>query len=130
MDAKRDLKGVSAKRYRYIFSVVGGAAVGAGLGAILGSGNDLTKGALLGGSAASAFYLHSHRSAAVPYRDWAFIATHTALGTSLGWTVCGCNDGAIAGALIGGGASAIWRATAPQRGIRSLANQANQSTQP
>jgi hypothetical protein len=114
IDPKRDLKGISPKRHRYIFSVLGGAALGAGLGAILGSGNDLTKGALVGGGAMSSFYLSSHRNAGNGYRDWAYIFSHTALGTGIGWTACGCDDGAVAGALIGGGGTAAWRAMNPE----------------
>jgi hypothetical protein len=125
IDPKRDLKGISPKRHRYIFSVLGGAAAGAGLGAILGSGNDLTKGALLGGGAVSSLYLSSHRKAGNGYRDWAYIASHTALGTGVGWTICGCDDGAVAGALIGGGATAAWRAMTPE-GRRRTANTVTQ----
>src|SRR5438105_15896491 len=110
LDPKRDLKGINPHRYRYIFSVLGGAAVGAGVGAILGSGNDLTKGALIGGGAVSSLYLSSNRNAARGYRDWAYILSHTALGTGAGWTLCGCGDGAVSGALIGGGGTAARRA--------------------
>ncbi len=115
----RDLKGISPHRHRYIFSVIGGAAVGAGIGKILGGGNDITKGLLIGSGGMSALYLHSHRSTGGAYRDWLFIGSHTALGTGIGWTICGCNTGALAGALVGGGASAIWRAMAPDRGIHT-----------
>jgi hypothetical protein len=119
---KQDLQGISPKRHRYIFSVIGGAAVGMGLGAVLGSGNDITKGLLIGAGGASAFYLHTHRSAGGAYRDWAYIASHTALGTGIGWTACGCDDGALAGALIGGGSSAIWRASQPSRRTGTATN--------
>lgn len=115
----RDLKGISPHRHRYIFSVIGGAAVGAGIGKVLGGGNDISKGLLIGSGGMSALYLHSHRSTGGAYRDWLFIGSHTALGTGIGWTVCGCNSGALAGGLIGGGASAIWRAMAPDRGVRT-----------
>jgi hypothetical protein len=116
---KQDLQGISPKRHRYFFTVLGGAAVGMGLGAVLGSGNDITKGLLIGSGGASAFYLHSHRNAAGRHRDWAYIFSHTALGTGIGWTACGCDDGALAGALIGGGSSAIWRASTPTRRPRT-----------
>jgi hypothetical protein len=62
----KDLKGISAKRHRFIFTTLGGAAVGAGIGVLIGGG--------------------------------------------LGWTLCGCDDGLVAGTLIGGGASAWWQA--------------------
>jgi hypothetical protein len=121
----RDLKGISPKRHKHLFSVIGGAAVGAGIGLLLGSGNDVTKGLFIGGGGASAVYLHSHRTTGGAYRDWLFIGTHTALGTGLGWTICGCDDGAVAGALIGGGGSAIWRAMAPHRGITTMTSPGN-----
>jgi hypothetical protein len=47
----RDLQGISPKRYRYLFSVAGGTAIGAAVGVILGGGNDITKGMLIGGGA-------------------------------------------------------------------------------
>ena len=40
---KKDLKGISPQHHKYLFSVIGGAAVGAGIGYLLGSGNDITK---------------------------------------------------------------------------------------
>jgi hypothetical protein len=64
----RDLKGVSPHLHRYIFSVIGGTAVGAGIGAILGGGHNIQKGMLIGGGGASALYLHSHRSTGGAYR--------------------------------------------------------------
>ncbi len=120
---KRDLKGISPHRHRYIFSVVGGAAIGAGIGKVLGGGNDITKGLLIGSGGASALYLHSHRSTGGAYRDWLFIGSHTALGTGLGWTICGCNTGALAGGLIGGGGSAMWRALEPDKGVNQVSQQ-------
>lgn len=56
----KDLKGISPKKYRYVFSTVGGALIGIGIGKLLGGGNDITKGLLVGGGGASAFYLHTH----------------------------------------------------------------------
>lgn len=111
----RDLQGISPKRHRYLFSVAGGTAIGAAVGVILGGGNDITKGMLIGGGGASTAYLHANRNAAGPWRSWALLARHTALGTGIGWTACGCDDGLVAGALIGGGASAIWQASQPNR---------------
>jgi hypothetical protein len=43
-------------------------------------------------------------------RNWLFIGSHTALGTGLGWTIRGCNKGALTGDLIGGGGSGNRRA--------------------
>lgn len=109
-----DLKGISPHHFRYLFSVAGGALVGAGVGAILGSGNDIVKGVMVGGGAASAAYLHTHKGAQLKgWRDWALIGSYTALSSGGAWTLCGCRDGAIGGALIGGGAAAIWRASTP-----------------
>ncbi|HYY69761.1 MAG TPA: hypothetical protein VE734_08510 [Terriglobales bacterium] len=114
-----DLKGISPHRHRYIFSVIGGGLVGGGLGALVGGAPNVEKGILLGSGGMSALYLHSHRSTGGANRDWLFIGSHTALGTGLGWTLCGCNKGALFGALAGGGGSAIWRSMAPNRGIRT-----------
>src|SRR5581483_11479575 len=96
---------------------IGGAALGGGFGALVGGKGNFAKGLLIGGGGASALYLHSHRSTGGAYRDWLFIPTHTALGTGIGWTICGCDNGAAAGALIGGGGSALWRAMAPDKGF-------------
>jgi len=117
----RDLKGISPHRHHYIFSVIGGALVGAGVGELLGGGGDVVKGMLIGGGGLSAIYLHSHRGAASGWRDWAFIGSHTALGLGAGWTICGCDTGAVSGALIGAGGSAIWRSLAPHKGLNEVA---------
>src|SRR4051794_41934033 len=61
----KDLKGISPQRHRYIFSVLGGAAVGDGIGVLLGSGNDITKGLVVGAGGVSALYLLSHPPATV-----------------------------------------------------------------
>ena len=124
---KRDLKGISPHRHRYIFATMGGAAVGAGFGALIGGKGNFAKGLLIGGGGASALYLHSHRNTGGAYRDWLFIPTHTALGTGIGWTLCGCDNGALAGALIGGGGSAIWRAMAPQKGFGQVTQDVTQT---
>ena len=119
----KDLKGISAKRHRYIFSVLGGAAVGAGIGVLLGSGNDITKGLLVGGGGGSALYLHSHRRDDLNgWRNWAFIGSYTAFGSGMGWTLCGCDDGAIAGALIGAGGSAWYTAAHPGQRTTTATN--------
>lgn len=106
----RDLKGVS-KSHRYIWAIVGGTALGAGIGVIApGGGKSVAKGALLGGSITSAVYLAKNRRAADGWRDWAHIGTNTALGTGILWTLCDCGAGAWSGALIGGGGTAIFQA--------------------
>jgi hypothetical protein len=112
----KDLKGISPKKYRYVFSTLGGAAIGAGIGVLLGGGNDVTKGLMVGGGGASAFYLHTHKNATLNgWRNWAFIGSYSAFGSGAGWALCGCNDGAVAGALIGGGASAWYAASHPTK---------------
>ncbi len=123
---ERDLKGISPKRHRYIFSVIGGTLVGAGVGALVGGGGNIAKGMLIGGGGVSALYLHSHRSTGAGYRDWAFIASHTALGLGAGWTICGCDEGALFGGLAGAGGSMIWRAMAPQKGFNQVARMGKQ----
>lgn len=124
----KDLKGISPHRHRYIFAVVGGGVVGAGLGALVGGAPNVGKGMLLGAGGMSALYLHSHRSTGGAYRDWLFIGSHAALGTGIGWTACGCNKGALVGGLVGGGASAIWRSMAPDRGITTASTTASDNT--
>ena len=107
----QDLKGISAKRHRFLFSTFGGAAVGAGIGVLLGGRTEALKGIMIGGGGASALYMHSHPHDNLGgWRNWAFIGSHTALGGGLGWTLCGCDDGLVAGSLIGGGASAWYHA--------------------
>lgn len=111
----RDLKGIT-KKHRYWWAMAGGAALGAGIGALLppGSGKSATKGMLLGGSLTSFFYLAGHKEAADGYRPLAYIATNTVLGTGIGWSVCNCGTGAWTGALIGGGFTAIVQAVRPR----------------
>jgi hypothetical protein len=113
----RDLSGVpSPRRHRWLTSTIGGAAIGAGIGVLIGHKTEFVKGMLIGAGGGSSMYLHSHpRTFSGAARDWAFIGSHAALGTGLGWTICGCNDGAVAGLLVGGGASAWWRASLPDR---------------
>lgn len=107
----KDLKGISPKKYRYVFSTAGGAAIGMGVGKLLGGGNDIIKGMMIGGGGASALYLHSHPRADIKgWRNWAVVGSYTAFGSGLGWTLCGCDTGAVSGALIGGGASAWYTA--------------------
>jgi hypothetical protein len=110
-----DLKGITRK-HRYIWAMAGGAAVGAGIGALLppGSGKSAVKGMLIGGSAASFFYLPGHKEAADGYRPLAWIATNSVLGGGIGWTICNCGLGFGVGALIGGGITVITQAVRPR----------------
>jgi hypothetical protein len=110
-----DLKGIT-KKHHYWWAMGGGAAIGAGIGALLppGSGKSATKGMLIGGSAASFFWLAGHRDAAEGWRPLAWIATNTILATGLGWTFCNCGTGAWTGALIGGGFTALVQAVEPR----------------
>jgi hypothetical protein len=118
----RDLKGISPHHHRYLFSVIGGTLLGGGIGALVGGGHgNIAKGMLIGGGGLSALYLHSHRSSAGAYRDWAFVASHTALGLGAGWTICGCGRGAAFGTLAGAGGSLIWRSMAPQKNFHQVA---------
>lgn len=107
---KRDLEGISPKRHRFLFNTIGGAAIGMGVGALLGGGKGLTKGLLIGGGAGSSWYLHQHPRALDGAHDWALIGSHTALTGGLGWTVCNCDEGFWGGSLIGGGGTAWWLA--------------------
>lgn len=108
--AKQTLRKVTPRRYSYVFSVVGGAALGAGVGAILGGGASLGKGALIGAGGISDLYLTSFPNALGGFRSWAFLLSNTALGSGVGWTLCGCNNGLAAGALVGGGGTAALQA--------------------
>ncbi len=109
----QEIKNVNPKRHRYIFSVIGGLAIGAGIGSLLGGAPSVTKGMLIGGGGASAWYLHGHPNAGGSMHSWAHLASYTALGSGLGWTLCKCGDGSGWGALMGGGASALWLANSP-----------------
>ena len=88
---------------KYIFSVAGGAAVGAGLGYILPGEKTPLKLMMIGGGGASTWFLHTHKATLGPFRDWGMIASNTALGSGIGWLGCNCHDGLIGGALLGGG---------------------------
>lgn len=114
----QDLKGIP-KKHGFLTTTIGGALVGAGIGALLpGGAKSAFKGVLIGGGAAGEWYLAKHKRAAAGWRDWAHIGTTAALGTGIGWTVCDCNDGAFAGLLIGGGLQGIWQAsTRPSRSV-------------
>jgi hypothetical protein len=117
---KKDLKGINPRKYRYFLTTAGGAVIGMGVGVLVGGGNDVTKGLMVGGGAASAFYLHSHpRDPIYGWRNFAYVASYSSLGGGLGWTICACNDGLVSGLLIGGGGSAIFVAEHPQRTSRT-----------
>ena len=106
----KDLRGVP-KGHRYMWAVLGGAALGAGIGVIAPGGTKSAfKGVLLGGSATSAFYLAKHPRAASGHRGLAYVGTNTVLGIGLGWTLCNCGGGAWAGGLVGGGGTAFFQA--------------------
>jgi hypothetical protein len=108
----KDLKGIP-KSHKYLWSIVGGTALGAGLGVIAPGGTKSAfKGALLGGSVTSAFYLAKHPRALTGWREWAHVGTNAALGTGILWTFCDCNEGALAGGLLGGGGTAVYQALA------------------
>jgi hypothetical protein len=130
VDPQMDLHGVPRlSAHRWMAATAGGAGIGAALGVLIGGGNDITKGILFGGGAASSLYLMSHRNAAAGWRDWAFVGSNTALGTGIGWTLCGCDDGAVAGALIGGGGTAFWRAFGGRQGVQAAVSNAKQTVQ-
>ncbi|HZQ91007.1 MAG TPA: hypothetical protein VFA60_04375 [Terriglobales bacterium] len=114
--SSQDLKGISRKRSRYLVAVLGGTALGAGIGAAVGGWSAAGKGMLIGGGGANAWYLSKHR-ASTAQKDIGFILGNTALVGGLGWALCDCNDGLVAGALIGGGGTAAYRAL--KRGGRS-----------
>lgn len=117
----RDLNGVP-KSHKYAWAVLGGTAVGIGIGVIAPGGNkSAVKGALIGGSLTSMFYLHKNPRAAYGNRGLAHLVTNTVLGTSVLWTICDCGTGAWAGAFLGGGGTALAQAFGSGRsGIASL----------
>jgi len=143
---RRDLRGISPKHHKYIYTVLGGAAAGAGLGFILPGQKTPLKLMLMGGGAGSTWYLITHRDALGSYRDFAMIGGNTALGWGIGWLGCNCRDGAYAGMLLGGGLTAGWEALENDRAARrsfrrarsdlerkkdeQVADSSNQGTQP
>jgi len=120
---KKDLRGISPKHHKYIFSVLGGAAAGAGLGFILGGGAKTAKLAMLGGGGASTWFLHTHRDSLGDLHDWGMIGSNTVLGMGAGWTICDCHNGLVAGALLGGGATAAWEALKHDSATQNALNQ-------
>jgi hypothetical protein len=125
---KRDLRGSSPQHYKYLFSVAGGAAVGAGLGYVLPGEKTPLKLMMIGGGGASTWFLHTHRATLGPFRDWGMIASNTALGSGIGWLGCNCHDGLIGGALLGGGATAVWEALKNDHAARNTFNSAKNSS--
>jgi len=101
---RRSIRGIPTKN-RHLWAVLGGAALGAGIGVLAPGGTKSAwKGVIIGGSGASLIYLTKHRNQEGP---WAYVLTNTALGLGIGWTACDCGDGVWAGALIGGGGTAV-----------------------
>jgi hypothetical protein len=123
---RRDLNGISPQHFKYILSSLGGAAVGAGLGYILPGEKTPLKLALIGGGGASTWFLHSHRDTLGPLHDWGMVGSNTLLGTGIGWLGCNCHDGIVGGALIGGGATAVWEALKNDRAARNTFDLARQ----
>lgn len=120
---KRDLHGISAHRYKYIFSVAGGTAIGAGLGFVLPGEKTPLKLAMIGGGGVSTWFLHTHKAELGTFHDWGMITSSSALGGGIGWLGCNCNDGLIGGTLIGGGATAVWEALKNDSAARRTFNQ-------
>ena len=118
---KDDLKGISPQNHKYIFSVLGGTAAGAGLGFLLGGGAKVGKLMMLGGGGTSTWYLHTHRNALGEFHNWAMIGSGTVLGGGIGWTICDCDHGLIGGLLIGGGGTAVWEALKNDSAARQTA---------
>lgn len=102
-----DLSGIP-KSHHYFWATAGGTVLGLGVGIIApGGAKSAWKGALIGGSATSAFYLAKYKRAGGRNRPWAHVITNTALGAGIFWTACNCDTGFWGGALIGGGGTAI-----------------------
>lgn len=99
----QSLRGIP-KGHKHMWAIIGGGALGAGLGLIPGGASNFFKGALIGGSGASALYLSKHRGQEGP---WSYVLTNAGLVAGIGWAVCDCAAGGGAGALIGGGGTAL-----------------------
>jgi len=122
-DASRnDVRGIP-HGHKHLWAVIGGTAVGLGLGAIPGGTSNVFKGGLIGGSAASLFYLMGHHNEEGP---WSYVITNGALAAGIGWAVCDCGGGFGAGALVGGGGTALVQAFKPHN--RTLAKMSGTST--
>lgn len=126
--SSRDLNGISPQNHKYVITTLGGAAAGAGLGFLLGGGLKTGKLALMGGGGASAWFLHSHPDSLGKFHDWTMVASGTTLGMGIGWTICDCNKGLIAGTLLGGGGTAVWEALKNDRAAHNAYNSATGKT--
>jgi hypothetical protein len=124
----KDVKGISPHHFKYIITTVGGAALGAGLGFMLGGGLKTGKLALIGGGAASTWFLYTHPATLGSFHDWAMVGSGTTLGMGLGWTICNCDNGLIAGTLLGGGGTAVWEALKHDSAARNSYNKATGKT--
>jgi len=123
-----DVTGIP-KGHRYMWSIIGGSALGAGLGAI-SSGKGAVKGAFIGGGAASSFYLSKNKRAGGSARPWAWVLGNGALVAGLGWAICDCGGGFGAGALIGGGGTALVQALRPHQKTLTQITGADDQTPP
>lgn len=126
---RRDLHGISPQHFKYIFSTLGGAAVGAGLGFVLPGEKTPLKLAMIGGGGASTWFLSNHRSELGQFHDYAMMGSNTLLGSGVGWLACNCRDGGFGGALIGGGATAVWEALKNDHAARNTFSRVSANTQ-
>lgn len=127
---RRDLSGISPKKHKYIFTVLGGAAAGAGLGFVLPGEKTPLKLMLMGGGAGNAWYLYTHRNALGSFHDMAMIGGNTALGWGIGWLGCNCRDGAYAGTLLGAGLTAGYEALQNDRAARNSFRRSRSAVEP
>jgi hypothetical protein len=126
--SSRDLNGINPQNHKYIITTLGGAAAGAGLGFLLGGGLKTAKLALIGGGGASAWFLHTHPYSLGRFHDWAMVGSGTSLGMGIGWTICDCDHGLVAGTLLGGGGTAVWEALKNDRAAHNAYNRATDKT--